>query len=234
MKTSTNHKGFSRLDLLLIVLALAGIVLVVLPGLIRSQARSSRINCVNNMKQVGLAFRIWAGDNSDKYPAQLSITNGGAREWAEAGSAYGVFLVLSNELSTPRVLFCPEENNRSRIAANTFSFTPALGSTASPQIPFTATNNLSYFAGLDGDETQPTAIIAGDDHLLVGNGKPRPGLLLLATNTPVAWAKGRHKSGGNSGGNLGLGDGSVYQVLSPGLQQIFTSTGFATNRLALP
>jgi len=89
---------------------------------------------------------------------------------------------------------------------------------------------LSYFAGLDGDETQPTAIITGDDHLLVGKAKPRPGLLLLATNTPVAWAKGRHQLGGN----LGMADLSVHQVLSAQLQSIFDGSGFATNRLAMP
>ena len=229
MKTSIKHKGFSRLDLLLIVLALAGIVLVILPELVRSRTRASRTSCVNHLKQVSLAFRIWAGDNNDKYPAQLSITNGGAMEWAEAGSAYGVFLVMSNELSTPKILFCPEENNPQRRATNTFGFTPSPGNTAA-LIPFTATNNLSYFAGLDGDETQPTAIITGDDHFLIGNAPPRPGLLLLATNTPVAWAKDRHKSGGN----IGLADGSVQQVLSARLQRVFVGTGFTTNRLAMP
>ena len=229
MKPSAKHKGFSLLDMLLILVALAGIVLVLLPSLARSHQRSAKLSCVNNMKQVGLAFRIWAGDNGDIYPAQLSITNGGAMEWAEAGSAYGVFLVMSNELSTPKILFCPEEDNRSRIAANTFSFTPAPGSPAAP-ILFTATNNLSYFAGLDGDQTQPTAIITGDDHLLVGQTRPRPGLLLLATNTPVTWAKGRHKSGGN----LGLADGSVYLPSANQLQSFFVSSGFATNRLAMP
>lgn len=203
--------------------------MVILPGLARSRHRSSRVSCVNHLKQVGLAFRIWAGDNGDKYPVQISITNGGALEWAEQGSAYHVFLVMSNELSTPKILFCPEEDNPQRRPANTFDSTPVIGNPA-PGIPFTATNSLSYFVGLDAVETQPNTILSGDDHLQVGKIKPPPGLLLLATNTPVAWAKGRHKSSGN----LSLADGSVYQVLSPGLQQIFTSTGFATNRLALP
>ncbi len=234
MKPPAKHKGFSQLDLLLILLALAGIVLVILPGLMRSQARSSRINCVNNLKQTGLGFRIWAGDNNDKYPQQTSVTNGGAMEWAEQGSAYHVVLVMSNELSTPKVLFCPEETNPQRRAANTFSSTPVIGNPATV-IPFTATNSLSYFVGLDADETQPNGLLSGDDHLLVNNAKPRPGLLSLATNTPISWAKGRHKSGGSIGaGNLGLADGSVQQVLSSRLPNIFAGAGFATNRLALP
>lgn len=233
MKTSTQHKGFSQLDLLLIVLALAGIALVILPRLARSRISASKTSCVSHLKQVGLSFRIWASDNNDNYPQQIAVTNGGAMEWAEQGSAYHIFLAVSNELNTPKILICPEENNRQRRAANTFGFIPTIGSTA-PVIPFTATNSLSYFAGLDADESLPNTILSGDDHLQVGKIKPAPGLLLLATNTPAAWAKGRHKSGGNSGGNLVMGDGSVNQVLSSSLQQFFTNTGFATNRLALP
>lgn len=102
MKTSTKQKGFSRLDLLLIVLALAGIALVILPRLARSRISASKTSCVYHLKQVGLSFRIWAGDNNDKYPQQIAVTNGGAMEWAEQGSAYHVFLAVSNELNTPQ------------------------------------------------------------------------------------------------------------------------------------
>ena len=229
MKPSAKHNGFSQLDLLLILLALAGIVLVILPVMARTRARSSKLSCTNHLKQVGLAFRIWAGDNNDEYPQQTSVTNGGALEWAEQGSAYQVFLVMSNELSTPKVLVCPEENNRQRRAANTFVSPPVIGNPA-PGIPFTATNNLSYFVGLDAVDTQPNTILSGDDHLQTGQTKPPPGLLLLATNTPVAWANGRHKSAGN----LGFGDGSVQGFSSTALRTALANTGVETNRLVMP
>jgi len=57
-----------------------------------AQARAERIQCVNNLKQVGLAFRIWAGDHRDKFPTSL--------------------VVMSNELSTPKILVCPSDSAR--------------------------------------------------------------------------------------------------------------------------
>ena len=116
------------LDMVLIIAATAGIVLVMLTHMARSKARSSRLGCTNNLKQVGLAFRQWALDNDDKFPMQVSATNGGAIEQAGLGSAYAAFLVMSNELSTPKILVCPNESKPKRVAANSFSPTILPGS----------------------------------------------------------------------------------------------------------
>lgn len=221
--------GFSILDLLIIIVAVAGIIFIILPNLARSRMRSKRIGCTNQLKQVGLAFRQWGLDNEDKFPMQVSATNGGATEQAQLGSAYAVFLVMSNELSTPKILFCPNESNPKRKAANTFAQTVPPGS---PQalVPFTPTNNLSYFVGLDADEAKPETIISGDDNFTVGKVRPNAGLLLLDTNSPVTWTKGRHVYGGN----VGLADGSVQCYSTPAFRAALVKTGIATNRLAMP
>ena len=49
--------------------------------------RAQSIACINNMKQVGLAARIWANDHGNVFPPDL--------------------LVMKNELVTPKVLICP-------------------------------------------------------------------------------------------------------------------------------
>ncbi len=225
MKTHSNNSGFTLIDLMLVIACLVIVGFFVLPRFARTNSRSSRISCTNHLKQVGLAFRIWAGDNNDKMPMSVSVTNGGAMELANEGSAHAIFMVMSNELNTPKILFCPNETNPNRKYAVTF------GSSASPEArAFTATNNLSYFVGLDAEDTKPDTIITGDDNFAVGTDIPKKGLYLLSTNSPVEWTKERHIKQGN----IGLADGSVQGFSTPAFRQALIRTGIATNRLAMP
>jgi cell division protein FtsB len=66
--------------------------------------KALRIQCVNNLKQIGLAARIWANDNNDVLPPG--------------------WLAMSNELSTPKILVCPAEKGRTA-APNWTSFSAA-------------------------------------------------------------------------------------------------------------
>ncbi len=228
MKTATaaRKRGFSMLDLAIIIAAVAGIVFVIIPSLARSRQSNCRINCTNNLKQVGLAFRIWATDSMDSYPMGASTNDGGVKELAEQGSAYAIFLSLSNELNTPKILICPDDPNRQRRAATVFAPTAPAGG----PIPFTPTNNLSYFVGIDAAETMPTMILSGDDHLEMRRQPIPSGLFLLASNAPADWQSGRHRYGGN----IALADGSVQGLASAGLRAAITNTGVPTNRLAMP
>ena len=224
-KPSTTKRGFSHVDLLLIVAAVVGITIVILPALTRPRAPYCRAYCSNNLKAVGLAFLIWAGDNDDKFPMQVSVTNGGAMELANEGSAHAVFMVMSNELNTPKILTCPDETTPQRVAATVFALNAPAGS-----IPFTATNHLSYFVGLDADETKPDSILSGDDNFVVGPVTPSAGLWRLNTNSLVEWSKSRH----TYGGNVGMADGSVQGFTTPAFRAALVKTGIATNRLAMP
>lgn len=71
--------------------AAPGLSQELLDALAEAKARTQRIQCVNNLKQVGLAVRIYAADNADVNPPD--------------------FLTMSNELNTPKILFCPGNTN---------------------------------------------------------------------------------------------------------------------------
>src|SRR5579862_2401409 len=83
----------------------------------RNQARSVCCNC--NLKQVGLTFMVWAADNHENNPMCLSVTNGGTRERLATGEVFSTFQIMSNQLSTPFVLVCPED--RERLPAKSFA-----------------------------------------------------------------------------------------------------------------
>lgn len=80
--------------------------------------KAQQINCINNLKQIGLAFRIWAGDNNGQFPFNVSTNAGGTMELCRLGedgfdlSAAIHFQVMSNELNTPKILVCPDDKTR--------------------------------------------------------------------------------------------------------------------------
>jgi len=108
------------------VILLVGAVLLVTPGLLYLRWNMERrdnlpvaqkITCVNNLKQIGLAFRTWAIDHDGQYPFNVSTNAGGTRELCARGSdgfdsnAALHFRVMSNELSNPKVLVCPQDRS---------------------------------------------------------------------------------------------------------------------------
>src|SRR5271168_3120849 len=95
-----NH-GLTLLEVLVVIFIFAFFALMFFPRNQSARPKSQRIACVNNLKEVALATRIWEGDHGDLYPMAVSQTNGGAMEPVTIGDATAVFQVMSNELSTP-------------------------------------------------------------------------------------------------------------------------------------
>jgi len=221
------RRGFTLTEFLFVVVALSVLVALCVPNLKKRRGCSGGMNCVNNLKQVGLSFRQWALDNNDKNPMRVSVTNGGTMELIGNGNVFVHFLVMSNELNTPKVLFCPQDSRPLRQPAVTFGTATALGAC---QIPFTNDLSVTYFVGVDAVDTSPQMFLAGDDNLTIRGVRVKRGLLSLWTNTPVAWTKDRHVNQGN----ICLADGSVQGFNNQTLARAFQSTGVVTNRLAMP
>jgi type II secretory pathway pseudopilin PulG len=215
MKTSSgrfSNQGFTLVGLIIIVAVLAILAAMLLPALASAKRKSKRINCVNNLKQDGLAFRLWEGDNGDKYPMAVSTNKNGTMEYAEDGNAFRHFQVMSNELSTPKILVCPADD---RTAAASFARLK--------------NQNVSYFLGLDATEVRPQMLLTGDRNVTNGMAPVRS-VLELRPGIPAGWTEAMH----NGQGNVGLSDGSVQQVTTDGLRHVIKNSEDATNRVALP
>lgn len=92
-------EGFALAGLIMGYISLAlGLVMIplmaamLLPALARAKGKAQTIQCVNNLKQIGLAARIWSTDHNEQFPPS--------------------FLAMSNELSSPRILVCPGDRSK--------------------------------------------------------------------------------------------------------------------------
>jgi hypothetical protein len=75
-----------------------------LDALAKAREKALSIQCINNLKQFGLAVRIWETDNAEMSPPNV--------------------ICMSNELSTAKILLCPADTNRVA-ASNWATFTAA-------------------------------------------------------------------------------------------------------------
>src|ERR1051325_2753417 len=209
--------GFTLFEAVILTVIVAVLIALFCPPLVRPQgcrASASRINCTSNLKQVGLGFWEWAQDHNNKFPMQLGATNGGTMEWIGPAKVFPHFLVLSNELNTPKVLVCPAD--KPRVAAVSFqtNFTDA---------------HISYFVGVDATPAFPQMFLDGDWNITNRLGF-RSGLAAWATNEVVGWTHELH----GLQGNVGLADGSVQGFSRSRMREALQWTGLATNRLGMP
>src|SRR5436189_2893302 len=73
------RSAFTLIELLVVIAIIAILAALLLPALAKSKAKAQRTACVNNQKQIGLSFTMWAGDHNDKYPSTVDVAEGGSK-----------------------------------------------------------------------------------------------------------------------------------------------------------
>jgi len=202
--TTARRPAFTRIELAIIIAVLGVLVALLLPAMVHASRKSKRIGCTSHLKQIGLSFKIFANDHTDRFPMQV---------WPNDSRPSFILGIMSNELSTPYILACPTDVRKP--ATNFRSLTAS---------------NISYFVGLNSADEYPQSFLAGDRNLTTNGIPVGPGLLAVTTNTVLGWSATMHRNRGN----LAFGDGSVGPATDSTLKEFTRHQGIGTNWLAIP
>jgi len=75
----TDRQGFTLIELLTVIAIIAVLAAILLPALSKARARSQGIFCLNNTRQLTLAWQLYADDHEGMLPYNLVMTPTSAR-----------------------------------------------------------------------------------------------------------------------------------------------------------
>ncbi|MBN1444576.1 MAG: type II secretion system protein [Candidatus Omnitrophica bacterium] len=165
------RQGFTLIELLVVIAIIGVLAALLLPTLATARERARRTTCVNNLRQISMAYEMYAADFYEKFPVSKYAVGG-------TGTA-GAKTIIPFYLNTPRTFWCPSSASRNNAS-------PGAVDSANCE------NSYSFVFGLTASNraTNPVPMIS-DSHIyqsgITGFGNHKYGVNVLFIDGSVQW-----------------------------------------------